>query len=84
MTNTIKKRGLLFLGGLVLGIVLGVLLNYIWFFFGLIVLGYGDSGPEWLTTVNRFIYVFSLAICLLGSQVFYHYVYKKKPKLEPE
>jgi hypothetical protein len=77
MDKKIKRRGMLLLWGLVIGLILGFVLNVIWFSFRLAVLGYGDSGPEWIIAVNNWIFIISIAICLIGSQIVHHYVSKK-------
>jgi hypothetical protein len=78
MDKGIKKRGVLLFWGLLLGGLLGLVLNIFWFIFTLTVLGYGDSGPEWLIAVNNWIFIISMAICLIGSQVVHYYVSKKE------
>jgi hypothetical protein len=78
MDKRIKRRGILLLWSLVIGLTLGFVLNVIWFIFRLTVLGYGDSGPQWIIGVNNWIFIISMAICLIGSQIVYYYVSKKK------
>lgn len=78
MNKGIKKRFVFLFWGLVIGGVLGLVLNIIWFIFTLTVLGYGDSGPQWIIAVNNWIFIISMAICLIGSQIVYYYVSKKK------
>jgi hypothetical protein len=70
---------LLFLG-FVLGGLLGYVLNVIWYIFGLVVLGYGDSGPVWLTTIQHILYVFSIIFGVFVSQVYYFTCRRKYAK----
>lgn len=76
MGNVIN-RGILFFLGLIGGGVLGYVLNSIWFFFRLVALGYGDSGPLWVNEVNKWIWIFSILVGLIASQWYYHYAHKK-------
>jgi len=73
-----KKRILIVLFGLVLGCISGFVLNLIWFLFRFLLLGYGDRGPEWIITVNRSIWVFSISMGLIGSQVYHHFRKRKQ------
>ncbi len=78
MTNNhIKYRLILLLLGLILGWVVGGALGVVWFIFNSILLGYGDSGPEWVNTVTTWIQIISVLSCLIASQLLYHYSQKK-------
>lgn len=67
--------------GLLLGLVLGFILNLAWYFFTLIVFGYGHIAPEWYIEVHKwiekFLVIFSIILCLIASQWFYYYYFKK-------
>lgn len=35
-----------------IGVVGGYVLSWVWYLFALLLLGYGDSGPSWMNNVN--------------------------------
>jgi hypothetical protein len=55
----------------VLGFVLGFTLLWVWSFFRMIFLGYGDSGPSWIIIVNDVIFYGGLLIGVAGGQLFF-------------
>ncbi len=69
-------RFLLLAIGLAAGLILGLVLN-IWFFFRLTILGYGDSGPQWIIAVNNWLWMISVLFSLVASQWYYHYAHKR-------
>lgn len=74
----LRDRIILLLIGLFLGILLGLLLNLMRFLFQSIVLGWGDSAPEWYFNiqdeVETFVFVMSIVAGMVWSQLFYRYV----------
>ena len=63
---------------LVVSFLVGYVLYWLWFFFRLIILGYGDSGPHWIIVVNNIILFGGMSIAFIGCQVFYFIKLKKK------
>ena len=53
MNRGILKWTLYSLASVILGVLFGHGLMYLWFFGGLIFFGYKDSGPAWANTVNN-------------------------------
>ena len=54
-----------------IGIVLGFVMGFLWFFTGVIFLGYGDSGPSWINTVNYILFYGGLTAGILGGQILF-------------
>ncbi len=77
MLGNIKIRFVLLILGLLLGWILGFTFAFIWVVIKGYVLGYGDSGPEWVNTVTTWIQIISVLSCLIASQWVYHYAHKK-------
>ncbi len=77
MLEIFKIRIILLLLDLILGCVLAFILGFVWFFFKLIILGYGDSGPQWINTVYTYIEIISIFSGAIASQWYYHYAHKK-------
>jgi len=52
-------------------------LNFFWYFFVSLILGYGDSAPDWLFPIqgqiHTIIFLVSILIGLIASQWFYYY-----------
>ncbi len=69
--NKVKRWFVYTLSGVILGFILGYLLLWGWFFFRLMVLGYGDSGPSWINTVNDIVFWAGLAIGIIGGQLLF-------------
>jgi len=57
--------------GTVLGALLGYFLLWLWFFFRLVFLGYGDSGPSWIIVVNNWILIVGFSIGIAGGQLLF-------------
>jgi len=55
----------------IVGFILGYALLWVWFWFSLLILGYGDSGPSWVNTVNDVVFWGGLAISILGGQLLF-------------
>jgi hypothetical protein len=55
----------------ILGLILGYSLGWIWFFFRLFFLGYGDSGPGWINTVNNLIFMAGILAGIVGGQILF-------------
>jgi len=53
------------------GFVAGYALGWIWFFFRLFILGYGDSGPAWINTINRIVFALGVVGCIILGQVLF-------------
>ena len=72
-----SKRLLYLIVGIGIGIILTFALGLIWMFIKGIILGYGDSGPDWVNTVTTWIEIISITGCAIGSQVLFQYVLNK-------
>lgn len=70
-------RILFLLGGITAGIIISVILLFIWTMLRWQVLGYGDSGPDWISTVNTWIQVISIGMGIVASQWLYHRIKNK-------
>jgi hypothetical protein len=71
MMNRMKRWLVYTLAGIISGSILGYILLWGWFFFRLMVLGYGDSGPSWINTVNDIVFFAGLVIGITGSQLLF-------------
>lgn len=82
LTEDNKMRLILVVVGIGLGLVLGWVANVLWFAFTGIVLGWGDSAPDWYfiiqKTVQRTITVVSIFLTLIGLQLFFNRCKKRK------
>ena len=67
----LKRWGSYTLVGGLFGCLLGYVLGWIWFFFRLFFLGYGDSGPSWIISVNDFILILGVVIGIIGGQILF-------------
>lgn len=59
------------LTGAVVGFILGYALLWGWFFLRLILLGYRDSGPPWIITVNDIVFYGGLVTGIIAGQLFF-------------
>ena len=75
MTET-PKRCLYLLAGLGISIPLNFVLIFIWLIISNL-LGYGDSGPDWVNTVSDGIQIVSIIFSLLMSQLLFNHLKKK-------
>lgn len=64
--------------GAFLGLLIAYLLEVLWFILRWLLLGYGDSGPEWIATVNVIIFWLSLLMCIFVAQVYFYKSIKKQ------
>jgi len=55
----------------VCGFILGYVLLWVWFFVRLVFLGYADSGPSWIITVNDIVFYAGLLIGVVGGQLLF-------------
>jgi len=66
---------------LVLSFVLVIIISSAWVFFSLVVLGYGDSGPDWLIEFEKWfekiLIIISIITGLIVSQLIYHRAFRK-------
>ncbi len=76
-TGSLGIRIVLLAIGLLLGWVTGYVVGFLWYFFKLIVLGYGDSGPQWINNVYDVIWAVSILSGIVVSQWYYSYAHKK-------
>ena len=57
--------------GAVVGFILGYVLLWGWFFLRVIMLGYRDSGPPWIITVNDIVFYGGLLAGIIGGQLLF-------------
>lgn len=76
--NKMKRWSVYTLASIILGFILGYILLWGWFFFRLMVLGYGDSGPSWINTVNDIVFWGGLVIGIMGGQLLFVLKGKRK------
>ncbi len=76
-TGSLGIRIVLLAIGLLLGWVTGYVVGFLWYFFQLIALGYGDSGPQWINRVYDVIWAVSILSGIAASQWYYSYAHKK-------
>jgi hypothetical protein len=68
----IKNWFLYTLLGAFAGFLIGFFLVMMWSFFELVILGYGDSGPSWINTVNDYCFWGGFVLGIVGGQIFYY------------
>lgn len=61
-----------------MGALSGLVMGLLWFFFTLLILGYGDSGPSWLNTVDDWLLGAGILIGILGGQILFFADRKRK------
>jgi hypothetical protein len=77
MSKKIKRWLIYTFISTIVGFILGYALLWAWFFFSLLILGYGDSGPPWINAVTNFVFWVGLAIGILGGQmIFFTKIFK--------
>jgi formate/nitrite transporter FocA (FNT family) len=69
--SVLKKWARYSIGSMIVGIFVGYAFGWIWFFFRLIILGYGDSGPEWIITVNKAVFLLGFFSCIIYGQMLF-------------
>ncbi len=75
--KTVSMRLIFLLSGLIFGLALGFILAVIWLIIKGFILGYGDSGPDWVNTVSDGIRIVSIIFSLLLSQLLFNHLKKK-------
>jgi hypothetical protein len=73
MISSIKQWIGYTLVSLILGFILGFILIWSWSLFRVFFLGYGDSGPSWISTINDIIFLSGLIIALVGGQLLFFF-----------
>lgn len=73
MRNSIKQWIGYTLVSLLLGFILGFILIWSWSLFRVFFLGYGDSGPSWISTINDIIFLSGLIFALVGGQLLFFF-----------
>lgn len=58
-------------GTVLVGIICGFILSWIWYFFSLFILGYGDSGPSWVNLINNLSMLFGFLLPVVIGQVIF-------------
>ena len=73
MINTIKKWLGYTLLGFGMGFLIGFILIWLWSFFRILFLGYGDSGPAWINTINDIVFYGGIIIGVSGGQLLFFF-----------
>jgi len=81
LRKEMSTRLLLLFFGLISGAVIGYFFNLIWLVVKGYILGYGDSGPEWVGTISNLIWIVTISICVIVSQWLFGYL-KKRGKIK--
>ncbi len=71
MIKHLQKWMLYFLTSAIIGGIVGFLLLCIWFLFSWIFLGYGDSGPSWINTVNEVFFWGAVCLAIIFGQILF-------------
>ncbi len=74
--NVIKITSLFF--KLVIGLVIGFALNISWYIFTGVVLGWGDSAPNWYFKIQNIVFNGVLLISVIGVFFVSHFLNKKE------
>lgn len=69
--NIIKQWFLYSFVSVVLGLVLGFVLAWLWFFISLIFFRHGDSAPSWVNTVTDAVFYGAVLIGIVGGQLLF-------------
>ena len=83
MRNSFQSWLLHTLVSVFIGGAAGFLLLWLWFFFRWIFLGYGDSGPAWISTVNDIVFWGGIGLTIAGGQIFFVMNLRKQKKGSP-
>jgi hypothetical protein len=78
----LRKWFTYFVLGCLTGLVLGLILGWVWFFFRLIILGYGDSGPSWINIVSDYLFWGGFFLGIIGGQILFYIERKEEKKRE--
>jgi hypothetical protein len=77
LKKSVFKRLLAIIMCGIFGVLLGFILNVIWFIFtGIIQIRHLDRGPSWLNTVSIGIFIGSILFALVLSQIEFNYIKK--------
>jgi len=82
ISENIKIRTILLIVGSFIGLVLGWAIGFVWLVFHSIVLGWGDTAPDWYFkvqgTVQTTILVISMITGMVGLQFLWNRTQRKK------
>ncbi|OGP50205.1 MAG: hypothetical protein A2Y79_07820 [Deltaproteobacteria bacterium RBG_13_43_22] len=73
MINTIKQWIGYTLISVGLGFLIGFVLIWSWSFFRILFLGYGDSGPAWINTINDIVFYGGMIVGVIGGQLIFFF-----------
>ncbi|MBC8549072.1 MAG: hypothetical protein H8D23_05425 [Candidatus Brocadiales bacterium] len=82
MIKSLIGRLFYLLIGSVFSIIPAFALSLMWTAIKGFVLGYGDSGPEWVGTVTNTIITITVITCIVLSQFAYNHIHKKTGQTE--
>jgi hypothetical protein len=83
--STILKRSLGVILVCVQGLLAGLVLNFLWYLFLSLILGWGDSGPDWYMEIQGYIHWGLFLAGMVGWAIFYIWLNRyldRKDKLE--
>ena len=84
MKITTRSRLILLVIAVVLSPIVGVVSNYIWYFFHAVILGWGDSCPDWYfkiqDKIQNGIFATSAVFTVIGLQYWYTFRIRKTNK----
>jgi hypothetical protein len=72
--STVLKRSLGVILVCVQGLVLGFVLNFLWYIFLSLILGWGDSGPDWYVEIQDYIFWGILLTGVVGWAIVYRWL----------
>ena len=71
MMNITKQWFIYSFVGVVLGLALGFVVAWLWFFISLVFFRHGDSAPSWVNTVNDFLFYGGVLVGIVGGQLLF-------------
>ncbi len=77
MKGSLKQWIVATLVSSMLGFFVGYGLLWVWSLSRLVLFGYGDSGPSWITTVNDIVFFAGLLGSIAGGQILFFLKRKK-------
>ncbi len=83
--STVLKRSLGVILVCVQGLVLGLVLNFLWYIFLSFILGWGDSGPDWYVKNQDYVFWGMLLTGVVSWAIFYRWLFRyldRKDKLQ--
>jgi hypothetical protein len=87
VTMNYKFKFAILVLGIVIGTIAGIVLNYLWYLFLVLIIGWGDSSPEWYVEIHNIIFyliiVLSIVLCSTYLQIRYYHSMRKGKGVSP-